>query len=80
MMLISFTLIGVKSWSEKAGVKFRKDEPEMIMLQWCLTHIILGTVPTCAGVPLRSLNHRSKGSSGKGAVKAKGCLECPFHM
>lgn len=32
-MLISFTLIGVKDWSEKGRVKFKKDEPEMIVLQ-----------------------------------------------
>lgn len=74
-MLISFTLIGVKNWSEKGRVKFKKDETEMIMLQWCLTHIMLETVPACADVPLRSLNHRPKG-----AVKAKDCLKCPFYM
>lgn len=74
-MLISFALIGVKNWFEKGRVKFKKDETEMIMLQWCLTHIVLGTVPECAGVPLRSLNHRPKG-----VVKAKDCLKCPFYM
>lgn len=33
MLLISFTLIGVKIWSEEGRVKFKKDEAETITLQ-----------------------------------------------
>lgn len=74
-MLISVTLCRYfgEKWSEKNRVKFKKDKTEIIILQWCLTYILLGAVPVLgvpasvdAGVLLKSLTYRLKGGLRQG--------------
>lgn len=68
IILISFTLCRYfrEEWSEKKNnrVKF-KQLTEIVILQWCLTYILLGAVPVVGapaplstGVLLKSLTYR----------------------